>query len=118
MMASAGFDGTIRQWNLKNLTMEHIVEDRNANGRDKVLQGVVWCKVVPQKGMSADSFANLVVVGTSAGIIKLIDLSKSKVIDTIKAGNQNTSIYGLDWNADGLLAIGSTEENVQIKKFE
>lgn len=47
MMASAGFDGTIRQWNLKNLTMEHIVEDRNAKGRDKVLQGVVWCKVVP-----------------------------------------------------------------------
>jgi len=29
-MVSAGFDGTIRKWNLKNMQMEHLVEDRNA----------------------------------------------------------------------------------------
>ena len=97
-MASVGFDGTIRSWNLKNMQMEHLMEDRNAKGRDKILQGIVWCKVLPGKGVSPDAFSNLVVVATSAGKVKLIDLSKSKVIDTIDVGSYNTSVFGLDWN--------------------
>ena len=36
-MASAGFDGTIRQWNLKNMQMEQMLEDRKTVGRDAII---------------------------------------------------------------------------------
>ena len=94
------------------------MEDRNAQGRDRVFQSLSWCKISPPKGKSADAFKNLVVAGTSGGLVKLIDLSKSKVLDVIQAGEYETTVFGLDWNVDGLLAIGTSDENVQIKKFE
>lgn len=36
-MISAGFDGTIRKWNLKNMQMDSMFEDRKAQGRDSVI---------------------------------------------------------------------------------
>jgi len=36
-MLTTGFDGTIRKWNLKNMQMESLFEDRNATGKDKVI---------------------------------------------------------------------------------
>ena len=73
-MVSAGFDGTIRKWNLKNMEMEHMFEDRKAQGRDCVIQSLAWCKVKPPRGQAPDAFANLLVAGTSAGAVKLVDL--------------------------------------------
>lgn len=72
----------------------------------------------PPKGFSPDAFTNLVVAGTCGGQVKLIDLEKSKVISIIEAGSYDTTIFGLDWNEQGMLAIGSSDENAQIKKFE
>mmetsp|Transcript_7424 Transcript_7424/g.10536 ORF Transcript_7424/g.10536 Transcript_7424/m.10536 type:complete len:80 (+) Transcript_7424:797-1036(+) len=79
-MASAGFDGTIRKWNLKNMQMEHLFEDRKAQGLDTIIQSLTWCKSVPPRGQSKDAYDNLVVIGTSAGIVKLIDLARNKVL--------------------------------------
>ena len=36
-MVSAGFDGTVRKWNLKNMQMDLMFEDRKAQGRDCVI---------------------------------------------------------------------------------
>lgn len=49
-MASTGFDGTLRQWNLKNMQMEKLFEDRNANGYDKIIQCLAWCTMPAPKG--------------------------------------------------------------------
>jgi len=38
-------------------------------------------------------------------------LEKSKVISIIEAGSYDTTIFGLDWNEQGMLAIGSSDEN-------
>ena len=35
----------------------------------------------PPKGMPADAYQNLVVIGTSAGKVKLVDLGKNKVLN-------------------------------------
>ena len=37
VMASVGFDGTLRKWNLKAMEMELMFQDRNAQGRDTVI---------------------------------------------------------------------------------
>ena len=39
--------------------------------------------MMPPRGQSKDSYDNIVVVGTSAGNVKLVDLSRNKVIQAI-----------------------------------
>ena len=80
LMLTTGFDGTIRKWNLKNMQMESLFEDRNATGRDQVIYAAAWCKMTPPKGQPADAYSNLAVVGTSVGKIKLLDLARNKIV--------------------------------------
>ena len=37
IMASAGFDGTLRKWDLKNMQMESMFEDRGKEGRETII---------------------------------------------------------------------------------
>ena len=82
-MVSTGFDGTIRKWNLKNMQMESMMEDKNAVKRDKIIQSLVWCSMEPQRGQPADMYDNLLVIGTSSGNVKLLDLGRNRVLSTI-----------------------------------
>lgn len=47
VMASAGFDGSVRKWNLKNMQMELSFEDRKAKLSDKLIWSLAWCKMIP-----------------------------------------------------------------------
>jgi len=50
---------------------------------------------------------NLVVIGTSAGKIKLVDLAKNRVTWTKDFGG-NSVIFDVEWNSDNILAVGGT----------
>ena len=52
----------------------------------------------------------IAVFGTSAGVVKLVDLNKNKVV--WKQEFSGTCIYGLDWNSNGMLAVGPTMQEV------
>ena len=118
-MGSVGFDGTLRKWDLKKMQMELLFQDRNSTGRDAVIQSIAWCRRPPPKGKPADFFDNLVVIGTSSGLIKLVDLQRNKILFqfALPKGDKNNTIFALDWNNDGLLAIGNTTEDIEIKRF-
>ena len=117
-MASTGFDGTVRKWNLKNMQMELSFEDRKAQGRDSVIQSLAWCRMLPPRGQNKDAYNNLVVVGTSAGNVKLIDLVRNKVLQCLNVCANDATVYALDWNSQGILGIGTSENKVLIKKFD
>jgi len=117
-MVSTGFDGTIRKWNLKNFQMEAIFEERNTQGRDKIYQHLAWCLVLPPKGQPIDAFANIVAACTSAGTLKLVDLAKNKILQTLQVVSNGDFLLSLDWNSAGHLAIGNTTKTVYIKKFD
>ena len=36
-MASAGFDGTLRKWDLKTMQMESMFEDRGKEGKETII---------------------------------------------------------------------------------
>ena len=62
------------------------------------------------KGLPKDLYSGYVVIGTSAGVIKLIDLNKNRVLSTVRSDmGENCTVFALDWNAQGSLAIASTE---------
>ena len=82
-MASVGFDGYLRVWDLKTLQLECMIEDRFAKGPEKVLQSLAWCPHLP-KVNEKDQMTTLCAVATSAGTVKLIDTARNKVIQTIE----------------------------------
>lgn len=57
--------------------------------------------------------------------MKLVDLQRNRVVSVLdikeqaqSKDSQSSSVYSLDWNSDGFLAIASTEEIVYIKEFD
>jgi hypothetical protein len=42
LMASAAFDGSLRIWDLRNLSLQTIFEDRQAVNTDKIIQSCAW----------------------------------------------------------------------------
>lgn len=63
----------------------------------------------------AKLLGKLVVIGTSAGNVKLIDLNKNKVV--WKQNFDDATVYGLDWYKDGTLAVAPTVQEISILKF-
>lgn len=55
-------------------------EDRNAKGYDAIIQCLAWCTMPAPKGQKADYFNSYIAIGTSAGLIKLVDLNRNKVL--------------------------------------
>lgn len=75
----------------------------------------------PPKGVPADAYENLAVIGTSSGRVKLVDLAKNKILTQflINANsNDDAIIFACDWNKDGLLAIGSTNWSFNVLRYE
>ena len=118
VMASAGFDGSVRKWNLKNMQMELSFEDRKAKLSDKLIWSLAWCKMIPPQGQNNESYLNLVVIGTAAGNVKLVDLGRNKVLQAVKVSEGLCDVFVLDWNLQGLLAVGTSENVVLLKKLD
>ena len=79
-MASVGYDGSLRQWNLKNMQMETHFEDRNAQKEDSIIQCIAWCTIPITKD---ENYSNLIAMGTQGGLVKLVDLVRNRVVSTL-----------------------------------
>lgn len=94
-------------------------EDRLAKGLDGIIQCLAWpSKISKSLNVSTDLInddTKLVVIGTSSGSIKLIDLKKNKVVWKENIGSL---IFDLDWNEKGVLAIASPQQFLILKNFQ
>ena len=75
--------------------------------------------MIPPKGKPADLYEHLIIIGTSAGSLKLIDLNRNRILKMIQMMQErDTTIFQLDWNAEGFIAIASTDQSIYVKKYE
>ena len=74
--------------------------------------------MLPPRDQPKNSFDNLIVIGTADGKVHLVDLARNKILNTIAMSSNQITVFSVDWNVDGYLAIASTEMNVYIKKFD
>jgi len=72
----------------------------------------------PPRDQPKDAYDSLLVMGTSDGKVHLLDLTRNKIISTINLISPDVTVFCVDWNVEGYLAIASTEKNVMIKKYE
>ena len=68
-------------------------------------------------------FSNLIALGTKGGLVKLVDLHRNRVVSTLNVivgppTDSYSTVYSLDWNSDGFLAIASSEDLIYIKDFD
>ena len=81
MLGSVSFDGSLRIWNLQNMTMKDMITDRLAKGNENVLQSLVWSPLLQKANDPPNSnVEDLVVTLSSQGTINLIDVGRRKVI--------------------------------------
>ena len=57
-------------------------------------------------------------MGTADGKVHLVDIVRNKILKTIQLSSPEITVFSVDWNTDGYLAIASTESNVFIKRFD
>ena len=57
-------------------------------------------------------------MGTADGKVHLVDIARNKILNTIQMSSPEVTVFCVDWNVDGYVAIASTESNVFIKKFD
>ena len=73
----------------------------------------------PPRDQPSNSYDNLIVIGTSDGNVKLVDLARNKILNNIQMkGGQECSVFSVAWNIEGYLAIASTDKSVLVKKFD
>lgn len=53
-------------------------------------------------------------IGTSSGMLKLVDLKKNKVVWKEGIGSL---IFDLDWNSKGVLAIASAQKHLHLRSY-
>ena len=110
LLATVSFDGSLRVWDTRSMKLALHFEDRMAKGIDAVIQCLAWPPFVP-KGwdLSAEELisqgTSLVMIGTSSGTLKLVDLKKNKVVWKEAIGSL---IFDLDWNCNGVVAVATT----------
>ena len=98
-MASCGFDGFVRIWNLKTMEMDAMMEDRASKGRERVHQSIAW---YPNSQGTKDNLSSLLAVATSTGSIKLFDTAKNRVIQALQIDpDKKMIIFDLDWASSG-----------------
>jgi WD40 repeat protein len=109
------------------MKLVQIFEDRHATGIDTIIQAMAFPSIKPKSSGSSSLGSDasdlitdqckLVVIGTFAGNVKLIDLKKNKVIWKERFGGDSSLIFDLDWNIDGILAIASTNNNLELRQY-
>jgi hypothetical protein len=81
-----------------------------------MIQAVAWPYVKPKNNEDSSELirhsTRLIVIGTSQGMVKLIDLKKNKVIWKEKFHHM---ILDLDFNKDGVLAIATASKELYIR---
>ena len=123
-MGTVSFDGSLRTWDLKTMKLDQIFTDRSVKGdRDRILQCLAWYPHKTTEEMNASltigateddpdlqARGKIACIGTSGGFVKLVDLNKNKVL--WRQEYNGSCVYGLDWAANGQLAVGPTTPEV------
>lgn len=101
------------------MSLNMIFEDKQATGLDKLIQAVAWPQI-RSKSNNDDtselitSNTKLVAIGTSKGIVKLIDLKKNKVI---WKASLNHIILDLDFNSQNMLAVATHNRELHLIQY-
>ena len=119
-------DRSVRKWNLKTLELDsHFEERQNAKGAadNSAVQSIAWCRMPSRKAALAEELKNFVVMATAAGTIKLIDLTRNKVLQSVTlklslGGLKIGTLFDIAWNEAGRLAVASTSEDVPFLQFD
>ena len=114
ILGSVGFDGTLRVWDLSKFELMSNFTDRMAKGADKIIQSLCWCPLKPKQ--NEDDFTKFCVIATSVGKVKLVDTVKNRVIWQEQLSDERI-VFDVDWNTNGVLAIGPTGVFALLKKF-
>lgn len=91
-------------------------EDRQATEKeDNTIQCLAWYNCM--KFQDEDPCRNLVVIGTQAGKLKLVDIEKNRVVWKEDLGERNV-IYDTDWGKNGVLVTGSLQKELVMRRFD
>ena len=104
-MASIGYDGSIRVWNVETMQMVNVIEDKASKvDKDQKINALAW-----QREVSAPN-EEILCIGTAAGILKMIDVKKNKILlkQEISKGSQ---IFDIDWSIYGI-AVASEDQKM------
>ena len=70
-MASVGYDNTVRIWDMSQMTVVNVFEDKSVkNERDGQLNALAW----------SPKDRDILCFGTVSGLLKVVDVKKNKVI--------------------------------------
>lgn len=74
-MATVGYDNSVRLWDMNEMNVTAIIEDRMHRGeKDCQINALAWSPIQNSPG------EEILCVGTAAGYAKIIDCKKNKVI--------------------------------------
>ncbi len=103
-MATVGYDNSIRLWDMSTMNVINIIEDKQSkNDKDGQINALAWEKVQAKKK------EEVLAIGTSAGLVKIIDTKKNKVLHRLQISEMQ--IFDADWNLSGI-ALGSEDGRV------
>jgi WD40 repeat protein len=91
-MASVGFDNSVRLWDLSRMAVVSMIEDKvTLSDREGQINTISW---MPDQ--------DFVCIGTVTGLLKVIDIKRSKVVAKIDVCP--LPIFEVDWNLNGIVA--------------
>lgn len=91
-MASVGFDNSVRLWDLSRMAVVGMIEDKaTLSEREGQINTIAW---MPDQ--------EVVCVGTVTGLLKVIDIKRSKVV--AKLDVSPLPVFEVDWNLNGIVA--------------
>lgn len=104
-MATVGYDNSVRIWNVNEMNVISIIEDKTnkAIEKDGHINALSWAYTV------ANPSDEILMVGTSAGYVKIIDAKKNKVVSKVQLSS--SQIFDSDWGIYGI-AVASEDTNV------
>jgi WD40 repeat protein len=106
-MASVGYDSTIRLWNLTDMSVSSIIEEKQVKvERDGQINAVSW---------SPHGKDNLICIATVAGSLKMFDTKRGKLLSRIDLTSY--TIFETDWNKNGIVAC-SENGNVYFISYD
>lgn len=78
-MATVGYDNSVRIWDMNEMNVINIIEDRTSKGeKDCQINALAWQPIIQTPG------EEILVIGTAGGYVKIIDVKRNKVVQKIQ----------------------------------
>lgn len=112
--ATSSYDGSIKVWDLKSDKISchfKINEDKKTSNSDSDK-----CSIFCLRWHRTDK--NLILCGDSKATIRVLDLSKQKVVSQLKLSNKESHhVVGIDWEADNTV-LATSADMIFVCKYE